>query len=203
MRELTKQIIPTEEIPKSRNNSAVQVTQPPTKTPKVILSKEAVQPAHNKASKVTPNKEVPPIKTNKNQLSSNSAQVTQPPEKKKKKRKTNKTGFPVQKKKRKLKLNEDEPLKKPSKSTNAKNNKKKRPKKQIQPVRVSARIITLEEEAKKTISDSDSRPSSRLSVGDKRPESPMVVVPTSSKRPKSPIVLDPVRSGKYGFWNIN
>ena len=103
MRESTKQIIPTEEIPKSRNNSAVQVTQPPTKTPKVILSKEAVQPGHNKVSKVTPNKEVPPIKTNKNQLSSNSAQVTQPPEKKKKKRKTNKTGFPVQKKKRKLK----------------------------------------------------------------------------------------------------
>ena len=66
MRELTKQIIPTEEIPKSRNNSTVQVTQPPTKTPKVILSKEAVQPAHNKASKVTPNKEVTLTKTDKN-----------------------------------------------------------------------------------------------------------------------------------------
>ena len=111
----------------------------------------------------------------------------------------------MQKKKRKLKtvvLNENDPLKPEFsvKSTDSKVNKQpnksnKRPKKQIKPVRVSARIITLEEE-KKAISDSDSRPSSRLSLGDaKRPESPMVAAATSiiteksQKRPKSPTLL--------------
>ena len=110
----------------------------------------------------------------------------------------------MQKKKRKLKtvvLNENDPLKPEFsvKSTDSKVNKQpnksnKRPKKQIKPVRVSARIITLEEE-KKAISDSDSRPSSRLSLGDaKRPESPMVaatsiITEKSQKRPKSPTLL--------------
>merc|ERR1712062_335251 len=67
-------------------------------------------------------------------------------------------------------------------------NVNKRPKKQIKPVRVSARIITLEEE-KKAISDSDSRPSSRLSLGENtnakmRPESPLVAT-TSINSEKS------------------
>merc|ERR1711879_850476 len=97
------------------------------------------------------------------------------PEKKKKKRKTNKTGFPVLKKKRKLKIvvpeTEDDTLRPKEISGKSVDNNKvnkqqqkqpnrnvnKRPKKQIKPVRVSARIITLEEE-KKAISDSDSRP---------------------------------------------
>ena len=138
------------------------------------------------------------------------------PEKKKKKRKTNKTGFPVLKKKRKLKIvvpeTEDDTLRPKEISGKSVDNNKvnkqqqqqpnrnvnKRPKKQIKPVRVSARIITLEEE-KKAISDSDSRPSSRLSLGENanakmRPESPLVATTSinseksAQKRPKSPTI---------------